>query len=398
MVEKVICIASDCENDILPTTAARTGGYCMPCVYKIAEMERRADIEANKRILDQYVGVTERLKILNLIVGTPSHVNPYIEYVPYKDSAIQVCSELSQDDADKFMRHCLKLMKDGDFDSAETEVGIVAGTVAFDKTILQKGVLKFDEITAPHLFFGASSQVVKSLTKLIKTHRDAPAALAWTRSSLAERELFAMRQVDQMIDYYALLAGWEFDEKGSRRELCQTICHSFEITDEVSSVGVACSDAEQKCPACGNDLIYLIDVGSSFVPVWSRSPRLRVLVCPRCSLFDPWFADPKTLEPAESTVPDNVRPLSENAPRSRLKLKTRTRSPLESLVFPRDSKLSQLGGFPSWLQDPEYPKCPSCLKTMLFIAQICMDDYVDELFYAFLCEDGCRTAVTRQHG
>ena len=59
----------------------------------------------------------------------------------------------------------------------------------------------------------------------------------------------------------------------------------------------------------------------------------------------------------------------------------------------------QVGGFPAWEQSPEYPACPGCGKTMLFVAQIDSGDNMGHCFwgdgmcYVFWCND-CATATT----
>jgi len=54
-----------------------------------------------------------------------------------------------------------------------------------------------------------------------------------------------------------------------------------------------------------------------------------------------------------------------------------------------------LGGFPRWQQDPEYPKCPDCSKTMRFLLQV--RGYSLDWGYChpmcFVC-DKCRTLKT----
>lgn len=56
---------------------------------------------------------------------------------------------------------------------------------------------------------------------------------------------------------------------------------------------------------------------------------------------------------------------------------------------------SQVGGHPSWEQDAEYPRCPSCQQRMAFIAQLSNEDFevAEGIYYAFLCRP-CQTAAT----
>jgi hypothetical protein len=60
---------------------------------------------------------------------------------------------------------------------------------------------------------------------------------------------------------------------------------------------------------------------------------------------------------------------------------------------------SHLGGYPAWVQSPEYPQCPSCQQTMRFIGQlepaadIGAPSSIEGIVYAFLCAT-CGKATT----
>jgi hypothetical protein len=50
--------------------------------------------------------------------------------------------------------------------------------------------------------------------------------------------------------------------------------------------------------------------------------------------------------------------------------------------------ISQLGGHPSWINDPTYPPCPACARTMMAVAQVAPEDFVgpaEGVFYVHLC-------------
>ena len=67
MTERIPCVNEGCDHKILPATAAKTGGYCMPCKQ---EMEREAYqryIEANRRDVDLYEGITDAVQVLKIM-------------------------------------------------------------------------------------------------------------------------------------------------------------------------------------------------------------------------------------------------------------------------------------------------------------------------------------------
>ena len=67
--------------------------------------------------------------------------------------------------------------------------------------------------------------------------------------------------------------------------------------------------------------------------------------------------------------------------------------------------LTRLGGYPSWIQSPEYPQCPDCRKTMPFLFQldaVCPGDggektFEDGILYTYWC-DTCRVSVSSPQG
>ena len=73
--------------------------------------------------------------------------------------------------------------------------------------------------------------------------------------------------------------------------------------------------------------------------------------------------------------------------------------PLMKLMAHRQEGLSQLGGFPEWIQGSSYPHCPLCKETMLFLGQISPVDLnhnAEGMFYAFLCAPCGKAATTFQ--
>ena len=51
--------------------------------------------------------------------------------------------------------------------------------------------------------------------------------------------------------------------------------------------------------------------------------------------------------------------------------------------------ISQIGGHPSWINDPTYPNCPVCTRTMMTIAQVAPEDFIgpaEGVFYVHVCD------------
>ena len=76
---RVVCKSVGCSRTILAATAARTGGYCMPCVQTKERKQREAHIRANRRDVDPYAGIDDPLELLK-IVHQPPKPDPLIRY------------------------------------------------------------------------------------------------------------------------------------------------------------------------------------------------------------------------------------------------------------------------------------------------------------------------------
>lgn len=66
MTDRLPCRTKGCAGTILPATAARTEGYCMPCVRKEENQRRRRFILANRVDVDLYVGVTDPVDTITI--------------------------------------------------------------------------------------------------------------------------------------------------------------------------------------------------------------------------------------------------------------------------------------------------------------------------------------------
>lgn len=81
MTERLPCRNEGCSATILPATAAKTGGYCMPCKQEMQRAERQRYIEQHRRDIDLYEGITDPVEILK-IMHAPVKRDPLIRYFP----------------------------------------------------------------------------------------------------------------------------------------------------------------------------------------------------------------------------------------------------------------------------------------------------------------------------
>jgi hypothetical protein len=131
--------------------------------------------------------------------------------------------------------------------------------------------------------------------------------------------------------------------------------------------------------------------------------RLRIETCDVCSCYGIVYSQ-IDWNGGASWHPANERPdyLPDDTqgwghPKENALLISRHRRPcIESADLNMPISFSQVGGHPSWEQDAEYPRCPSCTQKMVFIAQMSNEDYdqyAEGIYYAFLCRT-CLVAAT----
>ena len=168
-------------------------------------------------------------------------------------------------------------------------------------------------------------------------------------------------------------------------------CEALRVVDERSDT----------CPNCALPLTNLFDVDLKATGL-SDNGRFRVVTCECCTAYSTIFGymdsqgnahlSAKNIPPA--WLPDDISEWR------RLPINSMQLGNLRPPLFAADPFLpvsfSQLGGHPTWIQDAEYPLCPQCSHTMMFLAQLDYADieqYGEGIIYAFICPE-CRTTAT----
>ena len=175
---------------------------------------------------------------------------------------------------------------------------------------------------------------------------------------------------------------------------------------------VALAEHEGQCGSCGLQLTTLFEFDLAderlrFLGVPGH--RLRIAVCEGCvevgegptySSVDgrggsSWRHGPGPPIPDAGGAAEDFDD-SDRLPRGRLALGPFRRSPYAAFEGVRINHTgnSQLGGLPTWVQDPDYPPCPGCRRPMVFVGQVDGSDlcHGDSVLYAFLCA-GCQIAA-----
>jgi hypothetical protein len=417
MADRVPCLNSNCANTILPATAARTGGICMPCVQAAARTQREEFIRTHRHDVNEFAGVSDPVEVLK-IVHKPRPYDPLVNWTPYPTPTDQLYTELSAADQRRLQQYAASLVGTDRNDEAET---IALCLAAFTEANLDDCLRAFvgRDSFWPSLPFSRSSPDIRD--ELVERVQGDSAnrnhillALAWVGDPTVV-ELFGWWRRSPPSwsasmylppHDYSREAGWELADDGSKRQLFLDHCNKLKGGASISQDNFkAIVERDDACPWCGTKLTNLLNVRPSafgLQPVGNSSGPTQVTTCEVCTMFVPIFGFVDEQGNGHWSQ-GNARPqyLPDDAANwLRLPQDSLWVGPNRPPRFAADQFLpttfSQLGGHPTWIQNAEYPKCVECRKTMVFLAQIDNHDIWDMaegMYYAFVCAD-CRTTAT----
>jgi Domain of unknown function (DUF1963) len=417
MTDRIPCKNPECSKTILPSTAEQTNGFCMPCVQAAARMKNEEYIRNNRRNLNEFEGITDPVELLK-IIHRPRKFNPLINWIAYNTPTDQIYLNLSRDEQDRLAKYAELLIGTDRNDEAEE---IVLCLSAFTDATVENCLRAFIAQNSiwPSLSFCRASAAIRD-ELISRVERDEEnrnhilLALAWIGDSTVVKLFDLWRK--HLPDWrgslytppqdYSLEAGWEISDDGQRRDLYFHRCTKLRRGNSHSpQLFQAIVDRKDCCPWCNQKLIDLIDLVPSEFDLFDEcdaTDRIRVTTCQVCTAFGDVLG---TFDESGSSQWSsfNVRPnyLSDDAETwGRLPQNSFTsigrRTPLSAASQFLPTTFSQVGGHPTWIQDANYPNCPICSKTMMFLAQVDCDDIKDcseGLFYAFVCID-CRMTAT----
>ncbi|MFF2889293.1 DUF1963 domain-containing protein [Paenibacillus sp. NPDC057967] len=426
MSERVACQNSGCSATILPTTALKTGGTCMPCYQKKLALEKEAYILQNRKDVDWYKGIIDPVEVLK-IMHTPRKYNPLVRELPYHKSAQELYHQLTKADCERLETYAISLIDQEDFDQAET---ILLSLVCFTDARIERALHAFFHkgMYYPGILYKEASPAIRD--ELIHLVERDPAnrnhlllALAWIGDEVVVR-LFAKWKKGPPVwasnlyvppENYAHEAGWELDQDGQKRLLFHLESYNFEVYGEKiggsepvnAAAVVALQPDDQCCPWCQSKLRVLIDchLQDPLVRFLKLSgERLRIAACIHCNCYGTVFTkvelDGSYSWSEFNTVPEFLpeTELDEGLPLRTMRISGRSIGTYEGACWTLEAPTSQIGGHPAWIQDAEYPACPCCSETMEFIGQIDMEQAADSegIYYAFLCRACLIAAVNYQ--
>ncbi|MFC9706576.1 DUF1963 domain-containing protein [Paenibacillus sp. NPDC056933] len=432
MTERIPCIREGCPNTILPATAARTGGYCMPCKQGMEREAQQKYIEANRRDVNLYEGMTDPVEILKIMHTRQAH-DPLIRYVPYEESREQVYLSLSMEQQALMIDYAMQRIRTGDEDTGKD---ILVYLVCYHDTSLSAQIpeLLEREIYYPVILYkSASAEVRDQLLQQVNTddenRNNLLLMLAYIGDEVVVRQFQQWRQspprwADQLHvapENYATEAGWELTSEGQRRDLFTTPSYSlYKVKENTGSDDTSTGDpitmllpSADNCKWCGSQLTTLIDLDvqhPALQDVAWNSERLQVQTCVICSCYgvvymemdsagEPFWSEHNVLPMwVDGLDPDDYVKLTPDAGRQ-FRIATAPRQAFHASEWAMEPSSSQIGGHPGWVQDAEYPNCPCCSSRMRAVGQLDwseVEEYGDGMYYMFICEPCQMTAVSYQ--
>lgn len=259
-----------------------------------------------------------------------------------------------------------------------------------------------------YLFRGAGPKAERLLFEILDSrftdgHYFAIEYLAWCKSDRAVQQFVQWKKEPpgwsrnfQVPDsQFSICAGWEIDENNQKRMLYSEKCFALDIaffeTDPSNAV---------TCPLCQRPLLHLqLEKGilDDAIPEGAGFDTLRIPLCNICCRFD--YGSMSVLRDGKLNL-DLENLYKEDVP------KWIKQSPilcgdliLKREAEPRDAyfaaaewskyKHTQLGGYPTWIQNPEHLICTTCRRSMFFILQFeeeeTFNDSAEDTYYVFLC-------------
>ncbi|WP_437887000.1 DUF1963 domain-containing protein [Phytobacter sp. V91] len=421
MDERISCKNPQCSHLILPATAARTEGFCMPCVNARRRQEHDEFIKKNRKTINVFSGLTDPVQMLKL-VHEPRENDPLIHQVPCPVPTDMLYKRLSVDESLRMANYAQTLFNTGSHDVAqEICTCLAAFTEANLDTCLRKWIADDNvDFCSALPFHRAPPDVRDVLLQRVETDDENRnwllITLAWIGDDVVVERFNQWRQAPPLWcdslyvppHHYAHEAGWELTEEGHRRDLYFPQCTQLvKQAPEQPTVFRAVTGSGENCPHCSLPLIHLFDVAPGAVGLSAGAwpGHILILTCECCTAYDTvfakidaqgkarWFDENKPSMLAKKHSADWVR-LPENSLHP-----GEPRLPLFAADQFLPTTFSQLGGHPAWVQDAQYPKCPECAQTMMFLAQISYED-IDELaegmLYGFVCPSCLTTATSYQ--
>ncbi|MGK9171971.1 DUF1963 domain-containing protein [Yokenella regensburgei] len=418
MDDRIPCKNPQCANRILPATADRTEGFCMPCVNARKRQEHDDFIRKNRKTVDVFAGTEDPVEWLKR-VHTPREPDPLILWTPCPVPTDVLYRRLSASERRRMAEYAETLFAAGSHEIAQEICTCLAAFTDVRLDVCLRAWLHQGEpdFYSALPFHRAPPDVRDTLLQRVehdeKNRNGLLIILAWIGDDVVVEQFTRWRQTPPAWcrslhvppHHYAHQAGWELTVEGRRRDLYFQHCfHLVKHAPAQPAVFRAVTGSGVDCPHCATPLTTLFDVTPELIGIsagcWSG--HIRILTCECCTAYETVFARADAGEAPQWLTQNRCSTLAVEHATDWVKLPSEglhlgeARLPLFAADQFLPTTFSQLGGHPTWIQDAEYPPCPECAQTMMFLAQISyedLDDCAEGMLYGFICPE-CRTTAT----
>jgi hypothetical protein len=237
-------------------------------------------------------------------------------------------------------------------------------------------------------------------------------ALAWIGDEVVQARFAQWRRtppawsvsLSSPLEDYTYQAGWELTVDGRRRDLCHLENYDLVAADEAAAAiipgpEVAMTPDTERCRWCERPLFTLFDIDlrdRRMAFLGMAGERLRIVTCPDCAyqMVAYVFTDVAGDGTAHWSEVNGDPPEGLEVDEEGLSLPSHWYVLGSKRKTPYEGTGSHIGGYPDWVQWAQYPRCPTCGQTMMFIGQLePQADYLEGIVYAFLCVP-CGKATT----
>ena len=416
--ERIPCKNPDCRSTILPATAKANQGLCAPCIGRIRKAEWDEYVRQNRKTVNLYESVADPVEIIRIMLTQRRH-DPLIVYAPPPISAEQAFASLSPEQHRQLSTMAADCLVAGETDLCQNIAKSLATLTEANLDTMLHCCLDNGNLWPSVAFRRAGASVRDRILERIEAGsgnlNHALCALAWIGDSVVV-EKFAeweespptwRSQLRVGLDSYTLEGGWELTVSG-RRDLYFDECYALEIVpdDDAASGVKLLNETREKCPLCGDRLVHLLEIplrGGPLAFLPFGGALLPVLTCERCTCWN-MFAFARVGETGEAkwhhANPDSVPPHArgfefDRGPWQGKRIALKKRPAIHAVDWCMQVASSQIGGMPTWVQSPAYPRCPDCARLMMFVAQLDNGAFPghEGTYYAFICRD-CRVTAT----
>ncbi|MBS1910901.1 MAG: DUF1963 domain-containing protein [Bacteroidetes bacterium] len=372
--------------------------------------ESEADVLANRRGVDLYAGITDPVELLKL-VHKPHKYDPLVHWVPCAIPTDRLYLTLRPDQQLRMAGYAQSLIGTQRHDEAEAILGCLGAFTDVRMDHALRALIDHGSFWPYLAFRNASEEIRDSLIERIEWdaghRRFIRCALAWIGDAVVV-ELFARWRKNPPSWYdvpfipnesYPQVAGWELTDDDQRRDLYFQDCVALHPgTAEESDRFQVITNRADTCQWCGQALVNLLDVSLTELTGAEHAihdcDRVQVVTCEACAMFcDPMYGTFNEHGIGSwsqaNVIPDYWSCDGEYSglPRSSM-VPAGRRSALAAADIFLPTTFSQIGGRPAWVDNVEYPHCPVCSRTMMFLAQVNheeMESYCEGFHYAFVC-------------